>query len=208
MFIVGLCTPVSSGSSNNLLRRKRFGLSFSVLPFSPFPSFQELLEPANIQRAGRFFKEIFTGADLEPEGFPQDSADACIEECWSQPWATGQLQSAYPQWPVDAGQEMNPPVVYDDGSGGFCMPSCSWSLNTAWPNMANPCPPLHFQPGTAAMGISWCDSGYSYGAPPPSLPVLYHRQQTTSQSIAPYTVGTTGMYAPCYSSGDYYDVCR
>ena len=199
---------VTSGSNNNLLRRKRFGLSFSVLPFSPFPSFQELLEPANLQRAGRLFKEIFTGAYLEPEGFPQDPADECVEEYWSEPWATGQLQSVYPQWRIDAGQGMNAPVVYEDDSGGFCMASCSWSLNTAWPNMAYPSSPLHFQPGTAAMGVSCGDLGYSYGAPPPSLPVLYPCQQTHSQSISPYTVGTTGMYAPCYSSENYYDFCR
>ena len=51
------------------------GVKGSAFLSCPSPSFQELLEPANLQRAGRFFEEIFTGVDLESEGFPQDSAD-------------------------------------------------------------------------------------------------------------------------------------
>lgn len=229
LYIVGLCTPAGgkSGSNINLHRRNKFSPSFSVPPFTvPFHSLQELLDPANLQRAGRFFEEIFTGADFELDDLQRDPADECVTEFPSDPWAIGQLQPAYSQWSVGLGQGVDAPAVYGGDLGGlgqgvnapalyggvsvgFCMPRLSGGLDNASPNMTYPSPPVHFQPGMVAMGASSSgDLGYSYGAPSPSIPVLYPCQQIYSLSIAPYTVGTTGMYAPCYSLGNRYGARR
>ena len=52
------------------------------------------------------------------------------------------------------GQGMNEPAVYGGSSGGFCMPRLSRGLGNASTNIVYPSPPVHFQPGTAAMGAS------------------------------------------------------
>ena len=51
-------------------------------------------------------------------------------------------------------QGMNAPAVYGGSSGDFCMPRLSGGLSNASTNMAYPSPPVHFRPGTAAMGSS------------------------------------------------------
>ena len=200
MYIVGLCTPAGGKSGSNINLHPLFTV--------PFHSLQELLDPANLQRAGRFFEEIFTGVGFELDDFQQDPGDECVANFQSDPSAIGQLQPASPQWSVGLGQGLNAPSLYGGRSVGFCMPRLSGGFDNASPNMAYPSPPVHFQPETVAMRTSSGDLGYNYGAPSPSPPVVYPCQQAHSQSIAPYTVGTTGMYAPCYSLGNYNDARR
>ena len=89
MYIVGLCTPAGGKSGSNINLHPPFT--------APFHSLQELLDPANLQRAGRFFEEIFTGVGFELDDFQQDPGDECVAEFPSDSWAIGQLQPASPQ---------------------------------------------------------------------------------------------------------------